>query len=83
MSKKQAHLIFGTIFRTCSINFGGQGGLRKQIILFSLSVLLSFCLVIPQFQYGVTYKRIVYKKACRYLVLCTPPAENINIIYQR
>ena len=31
---------------------------------FFLRVLLSFCLIFSQFQPGVTYKNVVYKKAC-------------------
>ena len=40
----------------------------KQIIFrfqkFSLRVLLSFCLICHQFQPGVAYKSVAYKKAC-------------------
>ena len=40
----------------------------KQIIFrfqkFSLRVLLSFCLIFRQFQPGVAYKSVAYKKAC-------------------
>ena len=33
--------------------------------MFSLRVLLSFCLIFWQFQPGVAYKNVAYKKACK------------------
>ena len=53
-------------FRICSIIFGWWRVWRMCIILnyqkFSFRVLLSICLIFNQFQPGVAYKSVAYKK---------------------
>ena len=62
----QTHLFFRLFLGICSIIFGWQRVWRMWIILkyqkFSLRMLLSICLIFCQFQPGVAYKSVAYKK---------------------
>ena len=52
-------------FRTCPIIFGWRMRIVFKYQKFSLRVLLSICLIFCQFQPGIAYKSVIYKKrAC-------------------
>ena len=64
----KTHLLFCLFFRVCTITFGLWRGWKMWIIFkyqkFSPRVFLSICLIFCQFQPGVVYKSVAYKKAC-------------------
>ena len=62
-------LVFCTFFRISPSTFGWQGGWRKRTIfkqqMFSLRVLLNFCLFFANFNLSLFIKVLLMTKACR------------------